>query len=56
MEHLRKLLDSCNVDIRVVLVLPESAQIEVVSSSTSPVCPSPSAPSDPSPAPAIPSK
>lgn len=30
MEHLRKLLDSRKVDIRVVLVLPESAQIEVI--------------------------
>lgn len=39
MMQIRKVLDARKVDIKVVLVLPESAQIEVVSSSTSGACP-----------------
>ena len=42
--HLRKVLEYQKVDIRVVLVLPESAQIEVVRDSTSQACPSSSPP------------
>jgi hypothetical protein len=42
--HLRKVLDDRKVDIRVVLVLPESAQIDVVRDSTSQACPSSSLP------------
>ena len=44
MIQVRKVLDYRKVDIKVVLVLPESAQIEVVHDSTSQSCPSASAP------------
>lgn len=44
MMQFRKILDARKIDIKVVLVLPESAQIEVVHDSTSQSCPSASAP------------
>ena len=44
LRQLREILDARKVDIKVVLALPESAQIEVVHDSTSQSCPFASAP------------